>query len=128
MAMFKSAFLRYWCGGSALCLVFASCAPSSTATDGVSGATMPAIVTGLKVRAVSTSDVHLDWSIARSAQSFIVRRSESSGGTFTILGTVPVTSYDDTAVVSGKTYYYEVQSQNGTQLAGESGTVVCKVP
>lgn len=63
--------------------------------------------------------VSLNWSSVQDATSYNVKRSTTAGGPYTTVGSVSgsVTSYIDTNVVNGTTYYYVVTAV-GT--AGES--------
>jgi len=66
---------------------------------------------------VSPPKLHLEWNASTDATSWVVRRRE--GSTFTTVATLPpgTTSYDDTAVESGRTYEYNVQ-RKGTTTSG----------
>src|SRR4029077_8629209 len=62
----------------------------------------------------------LTWNAASGAVSYNVKRSTTSGGTYTTIstaGAVTTTSYPDTGLTNGTTYYYVVSAVNG---AGES--------
>jgi fibronectin type 3 domain-containing protein len=82
-------------------------------------ASPPATPTGLTVTATGANSVSLSWTASTgSPVSYNVKRSTTSGGTYTTVGTTtaPTTNYTDT-VVGGSTYYYEVSAVN---VAGES--------
>lgn len=55
----------------------------------------------------------LTWSAVSGAASYIVRRGTTSGSYTTIANGVGGTTYTDTTVSDGTTYYYIVQSFNG---------------
>lgn len=73
--------------------------------------------TGLTATRGSASDVALSWNPNGGATSYRVKRATVSGGPYTTVATVPGTSFTDTGLISGQTYYYVVSSV-GT--AGES--------
>ena len=65
--------------------------------------------------------VALAWTAAAGATAYNVKRATTNGGPYTLIGTVAGTSYTDTAVTSGTTYYYVTSATttvNGT--VGES--------
>jgi len=69
--------------------------------------------------AAGNEQVALNWSASTGATSYNVKRSTTSGGTFTTIATgVTGTTYTDTGLTNGTTYYYVVTAVNS---AGESG-------
>jgi len=82
-------------------------------------AAAPATPTGLTVTATGANSVSLSWAASTgSPTTYNVKRSTTSGGTYTTIGTTtaPTTNYTDT-VAGGSTYYYEVSAVN---VGGES--------
>ncbi|OXM85440.1 pectinesterase family protein [Paenibacillus rigui] len=74
----------------------------------------PADVAG----AANDGSVELTWSAVSGATSYAVKRSVVSGGPYTTLtSTLTTTSYTDTSVTNGTTYYYIVAAANAS---GES--------
>ncbi|MBW8780598.1 MAG: alginate lyase family protein [Verrucomicrobia bacterium] len=61
--------------------------------------------------------VALTWAAATGATSYNVKRTTSSGGSYTVITSGAVTSYTDTGPTNGTTYYYVVSATNS---AGES--------
>lgn len=61
--------------------------------------------------------VNLAWSASATAAKYTVYRSAASGTRGSSLGDVTVTSFSDTTVVPGGTYWYGVTASNA---AGES--------
>jgi len=59
----------------------------------------------------------LSWSASSGATSYNVKRSTTSGGPYTTIASPTTTSYTDTGLTNGTTYYYVVSAVNG---AGES--------
>jgi hypothetical protein len=78
---------------------------------------LPGVPTGLDaVQAVNQID--LSWSSASNATSYEVKRSSVQGPPYETVGTPALTSFSDTTVTNGETYYYVVSSASA---AGESG-------
>ena len=71
----------------------------------------PAIPGGLSA-AASGSQIALTWSSAANAVSYNVKRSTTSGGPYTTITNVTSTSYTDTGLSHGTTYYYVVSAVN----------------
>jgi NHL repeat len=61
--------------------------------------------------AATNGSVSLEWSISTGAKSYNVKRSTTSGSEVTITN-VSSTSYTDTTVVNGTTYYYVISAVN----------------
>ena len=65
--------------------------------------------------------VALSWSSVAGATGFTVKRSETSGGPYTSIATgVSSTTFIDTAVVNGRTYFYVVAASNGLGTSDDS--------
>jgi len=80
--------------------------------------TPPSAPSGLSA-AGGTGQVELTWTAGAEAASYNVKRGTASGGPYGTVATgVTTTSYTDTTVVNGTTYYYVVTSVNPQ---GESG-------
>jgi hypothetical protein len=85
---------------------------------------IPAAPTGLTATASSTQ-VSLTWNTVSGATSYNVKRSTTSGGPYTtIQSNVTTTSFTNTGLTNGTTYYYVVsavntagQSPNSTQVS-----------
>ncbi|MDB6109038.1 MAG: type sorting protein [Pedosphaera sp.] len=56
--------------------------------------------------------VILKWTASVGATSYILQRSTSSGGPYTIVATPTATNYTNIGLVNGTTYYYIVSAQN----------------
>ena len=79
----------------------------------------PSAPTGLAAT-VGNGSVYLTWQATGGATSYTVSRATASGGQYTIIGTVTSpapTSFKDTGLTNGKTYFYVV---SGTNSAGTS--------
>lgn len=64
------------------------------------------------------SQVALSWSASSGATSYKVKRATVSGGPYTTIATPSSTSYTNSGLTNGITYYYVVSAVNS---AGESG-------
>ena len=92
--------------------------PEKSATPTIAPPTAPTTLT-----AVGTNGaVNLSWSGATGAATYEVKRSTGSGGGETNLASVSgtSTSYSDTTVINGLTYYYIVQSVNSGGTANST--------
>ncbi|MDQ2982572.1 MAG: hypothetical protein M3R70_01410, partial [Actinomycetota bacterium] len=67
----------------------------------------PAAPTGLTATA-GHAQVSLNWNASTGATSYTVKRSTVSGGPYTAIATVTTTSYTNTGLTNGVTYYYVV--------------------
>jgi len=85
----------------------------ASATPAVAG---PATPTGLTATAVS-QQVNLSWSPSTGATSYNVKRSTTHGGPYTTIFSPTTSSYSDTGLTNGTTYYYVISAMNA---AGES--------
>ncbi|MEI8340806.1 MAG: glycosyl hydrolase [Verrucomicrobiota bacterium] len=87
----------------------------------------PSIPTGLTA-ALGNAQVTLDWTDSTgSPASYNVRRSLSSGGPYTIITSASTSSWTDTNVTNGLTYYYVVSAVNGGGETVNSSEVTTKV-
>jgi fibronectin type 3 domain-containing protein len=85
----------------------------------------PDAPTGLNATA-GTNRVSLSWTAATGGlpTSYHVKRSSSSAGPYTTVGTttVPTVSYTD-SIIGGQTYYYVVSAENGIGESADSASV-----
>jgi fibronectin type 3 domain-containing protein len=82
---------------------------SFTASDGVSS--IPSAPTGLTATA-GNAQVALAWSASAGAASYNVYRSTASGSESVLQSGITATTYTDTTVSNGTTYYYKVAAVN----------------
>ncbi|NBI31136.1 hypothetical protein ERL59_19570 [Chengkuizengella sp. YPA3-1-1] len=86
-------------------------------TNEVSVLTIPNAPSGF-MAILGSSEVQLRWDASISAESYNIKRSTSVGGPYTIIvNDITKTSYTDTTVENGTTYYYVVSAVNSS---GES--------
>ena len=77
---------------------------------------VPAVPTGLSATA-GKEQVVLSWSASSGATSYNVKRATTTGGPFNVLSTPTLTTFTDTGLTDGTTYFYVVSALNS---AGES--------
>jgi hypothetical protein len=65
----------------------------------------------------ATNQVALNWTASSGAAHYNVKRATASGGPYATISSPSATSYTDTALTGGTTYYYVVSAVNS---AGES--------
>jgi beta-glucanase (GH16 family) len=69
---------------------------------------------------LGSASVGLTWSLSDNAARYNVKRSFNTGGPYTIIGTPAATSYSDSNVVAGTTYYYVVSATNSIAESSNS--------
>ncbi|HLJ56319.1 MAG TPA: malectin domain-containing carbohydrate-binding protein [Chthonomonadaceae bacterium] len=62
----------------------------------------------------------LTWTASSGATGYSVLRGTTSGGPYTAVGQTAATSYTDTGLANGTTYYYVVRATNGSSQSGSS--------
>jgi len=81
-------------------------------------APVPPAVASLSASPISPSQIALSWSASTGASTYNVKRATTNGGSFTTVATnVASTSYTDSGLTIGATYFYVVSAVNST---GES--------
>ena len=78
---------------------------------------LPPTTPGEPFATVNFGQVSLTWSASSSATSYNVKRSLTNGGPYTLIANTTGTSYTDTNVLNGTTYYYVI---SGVGAGGES--------
>jgi fibronectin type 3 domain-containing protein len=79
----------------------------------------PPQAAGLNAHAVGVS-VKLSWTTTKGAKNYAVGRSLTAGGPYVTLFTTTGTTYTDSAVSAGGTYYYVVTASNNAGAKGIS--------
>jgi hypothetical protein len=69
------------------------------------------------------SVVTLTWTASSGATSYYVKRSTTSGGPYTKIAAPTTTSYTDTSLTNGTTYYYVVSAINSVGESANSAQV-----
>jgi len=102
----------------AIAILFQGCSSTGSNGGGTTGNPPPA-PSGLTATAGS-GHVSLSWSASRGATSYNVLRSTTSGGPYSQAGASTTTSYVDSSVTNGTTYYYVVTAVNDSGQSGDS--------
>jgi len=87
----------------------------SSQSSYVSATTMtaiPAVPSGVTATVASSSSITVSWSSVTGASGYAVYRSTSASGTYSYVTSTSYTSYTDTYLSSGTTYYYKVSAYN----------------
>ena len=82
--------------------------------------------TGVSAASASYSSIKVSWAAVPGAAGYQVYRATSSTGTYALAGTVTVTSFTNTGLSTGTTYYYKVRSYKGTVYSSYSSVVSAK--
>jgi fibronectin type 3 domain-containing protein len=69
------------------------------------------------------TQVSLSWTASSGATSYNVKRSTTSGGPYTTVGSPTGTSFTNTGLVNGTTYFYVVSAVNASGESGNSAQV-----
>jgi hypothetical protein len=86
----------------------------------LTGTTVPAAPTGLTATA-GNAQVALAWTASAGATSYTVKRATTSGGTYSNVQTgITATSYTNTGLTNGTTYYYVVTATNAAGTSANS--------
>jgi len=56
--------------------------------------------------------IFLSWNKASGASNYLIKRSDSPGGPFSVIGTTTLTTYNDLQVENGTIYYYMITGEN----------------
>ena len=92
---------------------------SSGGGGGGGGGNPPPAPTGLTATA-GNAQVSLSWSASSGATSYNVMRATANGGPYTTISSPTTTSYSDTGLTNGTTYYYVVTAANVNGASGNS--------
>ncbi len=82
--------------------------------------TPPPAPTGVAATAASQTQVNVSWGASSGATSYTISRATTSGGPYSSVGTSSTTSFSNTGLACGTTYYYVVSASNGTCSSANS--------
>lgn len=99
---------------------------SSTGTATLLLTVQSTTVSGVIVAAGDAKNI-VEWEPIQDL-SYNIKRSTTSGGPYTTIGTVTGTKYTDTAVTNGSTYYYVVASVDNSIGENPNSTEVVAIP
>lgn len=74
---------------------------------------LPPAPTGVSAVSNRRQRITVSWTAVAGATSYRVKRSTTSGGPYTVVGSPTGTSFTNTGLTSGTTYYYVVSAVNG---------------
>jgi len=98
---------------------------SSSGSPGGGGGNPPSAPTGLTATA-GNQQVSLSWNASAGATSYNVKRGTASGGPYATVSSPTATSYNDTGLTNGTTYYYVVSAVNSYGESGNSSEASAK--
>jgi hypothetical protein len=104
---------------------------SATEVASIASTTLPVAPTNLVAVASSTSQINLTWADASGDEAgFEIERASSASGPFGLIYTAAAnsTSYSNTGLVSGTTYYYRVRAINSGGPSPFTSTVSATTP
>lgn len=93
-----------------------------TTSATVTASTVPGAPTNVKATA-GTRRITVSWTAAPAATSYVILRSATSGGPYTQVGTATGTSFANTGLTTGSTWYYVVQARNAAGTGPSSAQV-----
>jgi hypothetical protein len=83
----------------------------------------PPVPTGLSAASGSNGFVNLQWNASAGATAYNVKRSLRTNGYFATIATVSGTSFTNTALVNGLTYFYRVAAVGSSGPSSDSAAV-----
>ncbi len=89
---------------------------------GGGGGGAPSPPTGLTATA-GAAQVQLSWNASTGATGYNVKRSTTSGGPYTTVATIATTSFTNTGLTNGTTYFYVVSATNANGESANSSQV-----
>ncbi len=89
-------------------------------SGGTTTPTVPAAPTGLKATA-GNANVSLSWTGSAGAATYSLYRGTASGAETLLKSGLTTTSYSDTSVANGTTYFYQVSAVNSAGESAKSG-------
>jgi fibronectin type 3 domain-containing protein len=94
---------------------------TSTEVSTIAANMLPSAPSNLSAT-VGDGQANLSWNVASNATSYNIKRSQTSGGPYTtITGGIAGSTFTDTGLTDGTTYYYVVSASNVTGEGGISG-------
>jgi cellulose 1,4-beta-cellobiosidase len=95
--------------------------------DSIEASATPQAATPLPPTGITATSgnaqVAVSWTASTGATSYNVKRATASGGPYTVVASPTSTSYTDTGLTNGTTYYYVVTAVNSSGESGNSPEV-----
>jgi hypothetical protein len=114
----KVAKILFYAATATLFVALSGCGKSSTSTTTTQAP--PSAPTNLTATP-GNAEVSLSWTASAGATGYSIQRSSSDGGPYNAIhSSSSSTSYVDSSVTNGKTYYYVVQASNSSGSSGNS--------
>ncbi|MCL2488747.1 MAG: CotH kinase family protein, partial [Oscillospiraceae bacterium] len=85
----------------------------------------------VKTKVMSAASVKITWGAVSGANGYEVRRATSKSGTYKAVKTVTGTSFTNTGLTAGKTYYYKIRAYktvNGQKIYSAYSSIVSAKP
>lgn len=103
----------WWCCSLAVVLLACNaCSNSgSNSSNNGDGSSAPSAPTNLTATA-GNQQASLSWAASSNAASYTVKRGTANGGPYNTVGSPAATTYVDTSLANGTTYYYVVTAVN----------------
>jgi len=95
---------------------------SGGSTGGGGGGNPPGVPNGLTAT-FGNASVTLSWTASSGATSYHVKRSTTSGGSYTTIASPTTANYTDSGVTNGTTYFYVVSALNANGESANSSEV-----
>lgn len=89
-------------------------------------ASKPAKVSGVKATAISNYSIRVSWKKSKNAKSYQVYYSKKKSGKYTKIAKVKGTSFINSNLKKGTTYYYKVRAINGKKTGSFSSVKAAK--
>jgi uncharacterized protein YjdB len=97
----------------------------------VSAKPVPSVPTSVKAASFSYNSVKISWNAVTGASGYEVYRAASSTGTYTFITRGTATSYNNTGLTTGTSYYYKVRAYRTvgtTRIYGGYSSIVSSKP
>lgn len=82
----------------------------------------------ISCQVINYNTVNVNWSAVSGAASYIVKRSTTATGNYVRIGTTSSSSFQDTNLITGTTYYYQVIPVNSVGNECDPSEVVAATP
>ncbi len=88
----------------------------------VKGRPVPSAPASFAAAKASSTSVKVSWKAVSGASAYQVYRATSASGTYTLVKTTTSTSFTNTGLAKGKTYYFKVRAYNKTGSTVTNGS------